>query len=410
MASLSGSLLWVDSARSNNGAPPPTAVAAREAVPRPPRVDEDCDEVPEAKPAAKSTPAPEYCEDACPYAVRSYTACPYRQCPAEEFLQSDCDFACPADLPQTTTEASAEVVSEAHESEVDGDAASASESQCLSQYDPLYDAEVYGVTAADENEAVTESEASESASDLCYENYDYQAYSEDFAEEAAEPAPDGLDAPEPQIEDRPELYGYEYEYDYEYDYDDEAASDSGGDKGLEEDAGSSSASEAAEAYGYEYEYEYEDAGLAADDASSAMAEPAENTVSEAAEAPNGGIGTYEYENDYDYHYEYEYDYEDATPGEQGAPAADKPEWVEATDSPAPAIADHSDKGDFGSVAAHLRKFASNAIQRCEPVRAALEAGCKIVAWSSGVDPVLALEAATAEIADRSQAEENLHTR
>jgi hypothetical protein len=422
MASLSGSLLWVDSARSSNGASSPSAVAAREAVPRPPRADEECETEEndreasdDAVIAAKIVEDLNYCEDACPY-----SACPYEQCPAEQFLQSECDLTCPADLPKTT-EASAEVVSDASECEEhDSDLACDMEDQCRSHYDPVYDAEVYGVAdAVDESES--SSKGAESYGDECYENYDYEAYSEEYAEATADAGRVVTGATESATASGPTQNGYEYEYGDEYGYDDENTG--AADRGVAEETESPAASETAEDYGFTYEYE-DDGSMAADEAS-------ESADAEIAAPMGEGEGEgyeydydYEYEYDYDYDFsptrgagrpsvesyenDYDYDYEDTAPGEQDAPAADKGEWVES-DGAAPAVASQTPKGDFGGVAAHLSQFARDAVNRCEPVRAALEAGCKIVAWSSGIDPVIALEAATAEIAGRP-ADESLQTR
>ncbi len=276
MASLSASLLWGDAGRHSDAAPG-QVVAARDAVPRPPRVDDECDAASSeaAWAAVKDGACFAGCEDICGFGAASKDACYYDAC----HLPDD-SLAHPADLPEAMIEdASAAVVSTAAEeapadviSEASQEDANTTDPRYLSQYDAIYDEQVYGEsqnttvqlvdeskeltneTAQDEvAEAEATAESSATADDsYIYETYDYEAYSEDYADEAEaleaemtaeaatdeaaeEPAADEVAAQEAVAEDFSNAEaangssGYEYEYDYNYDYD----------------------------YGYDYEYHYD---------------------------------------------------------------------------------------------------------------------------------------------------------
>ncbi len=294
MASLSGSLLWVDAARSSNSAAPGQAVAARDAAPCPPRVDGACE-------AAEPKDAYHGCEDICGFGSPSYGACHYDACHLP-----DESLAYPADLPETMTEeASAEVVSETAEaledavveeifevcdeapaaaevvSETQEADATTSDPRFLSQHDATYDAQVYGeveaapVQLVEETETLTsdatqqdepaadETLSAEVAEDAyTYETYDYEAYSEEYAAEAetleAETAEESAEeapvAEEPVAEDfsNPDAASDVYEYEYEYSYD----------------------------YGYEYDYGYSDDATTESDVDSAAPEVAQDVATE----------------------------------------------------------------------------------------------------------------------------------
>jgi hypothetical protein len=55
--------------------------------------------------------------------------------------------------------------------------------------------------------------------------------------------------------------------------------------------------------------------------------------------------------------------------------------------------------DYRIVVAYLRDLIHNSAENVEPIRCTLEAGIKIVAWSSGVDASALMEAAAAEVVD-----------
>lgn len=492
MASLSGSLLWVDAARSNNGARPSAAISAREATPRPPRVDDDCDAAAESVQDAACVLAETQDDfNCCEESFPAHT-CPY----------DDYDYGCgevdaclahPADLPEATIEEeSADVVSS---TEATGSEECAEmDPRNLSQYDATYDAEVYGRTQETLTGDVENSEelaAEESldaklndyADDYSEETYDYEAYSADSldAQYAAEADdlqqemtedPAAAEVVENAATDPASDYGYEYGYEYEYEYGygyENAANDT--DRAAENEVVAEAASDeqadenlsaAGDDYGYEYDYEYEyeydstdveseaatvaeetpaeenlltedpavaenaatmkdapaatEAEIIEDSQAAAGADVAETVEAQSAEetAPADNVYEYEYEYeygydyeaapetdpayDYEYDYDYDYDYEsdayEAPAVDNAAPAGPQADFVESAPSLAP-----QRSVDFRIVAAHVRDLLENSLNQCEPVRAALDAGVKIVTWSSGIDPALAIQAATAELAD-----------
>ncbi len=376
MASLSGSLLWVDAARSSNSAAPGQAVAARDAAPCPPRVDGACE-------AAEPKDAYHGCEDICGFGSPSYGACHYDACHLP-----DESLAYPADLPETMTEeASAEVVSETAEaledavveeifevcdeapaaaevvSETQEADATTSDPRFLSQHDATYDAQVYGeveaapVQLVEETETLTsdatqqdepaadETLSAEVAEDAyTYETYDYEAYSEEYAAEAetleAETAEESAEeapvAEEPVAEDfsNPDAASDVYEYEYEYSYD----------------------------YGYEYDYGYSDDATTESDVDSAAPEVAQDVATEEVateevaveDEANVSVAETEaasnleesYDEECEYHYSYEGGVITAEPQDAVANESEIADESATTFEPEAAVAEEANAADL----------------------------------------------------------------
>jgi hypothetical protein len=224
MASLSGSLLWGDAARTSNRRAP-LVVAPRDAAARPPHVEDDslrdCDSQRYNCPSRSDDFA--YDDFDCGYSNFIYDTCSY-----DPRLHGPSADLHPADLPEGLT----------REYAIADDSAEVNP-LFLSHYDPLYDAAVYGVDVY-----LTEEVAypAPEQSSYAHETFDYRAYSECYDDRYTCYGYDYGYEEDPlpvEVAEAPQLYGhyyerhsdYEYNYNYDYEYD----------------------------YDYQYEYEYEDA-------------------------------------------------------------------------------------------------------------------------------------------------------
>ncbi len=372
MASLSGSLLWVDAARSFNGATP-AAVAAREAPPRPPRVEDDCGyaadydyEVCSGRYALEQAVKEILsCQQDGSYECGSNSTCPYDAC-----FETYSNASHPADLPHAAAaEESAAVVSDVSDEDAD-----TTDPRYLSQYDRVYDCEVYGAEDALVSEAENHQEAglADAAqhganaelltdgctgiqdSELCNlpeevqsyrdetyhtENYDYEAYSDDCPVLAESEVTSETEASDSEANVSSGFtYEYEYEYEYEYDYANDCENFECGDDGYahvqevaEAPAVEVAQSDATEAesdnYGYE-NYDYDVNSEAVETEESAEVAVSEELASDAV-AQEDAAPVYQYEYEYDYSDEYEnYDYDVDVAAEESAPASEDGQTVE----------------------------------------------------------------------------------